>query len=262
MIKKSLLFGAVALAAVAPMTAQEAETEAVAVNPAVQAVVKHVSTLLDSSWKSTFAIEAFEGEKKAMDMTFAVKFMDLKHFRMEIVMNTEDEFEGTVKQTFTVVNDGSYLYLDSPDMAKLSGGMMSGPVKVEWGLLEKMIAAESGVDINDGGALKGMLSEAISGLNLKEDGSAEGKRRFVIKEEGASGFMIFDAETWFLESAEIKAEEGHTKITTSDTGKVKEWPEGTFTFTPAEGVVVTDLTSMLQMQMGPMDAGDEEDLEF
>jgi hypothetical protein len=61
----------------------------------------------------------------------------------------------------------------------------------------------------------------------------------------------------------MKGEDGSGTVTASDTGKVKEWPEGTFTFTAAEGVVVTDLTSMLQMQMGPMGgAEEEEDLEF
>lgn len=269
MIKKSLLFGAVALAAAAPLTAQEAETQApaavtpAAVSPAIQAVVKNVSSLLDSSWKSTFAIQAFEGEKSVMAANVAVKFMDTKHFRLDVNLTTEDEFEGSVEQTFTVVADGTFIYIDTPDMAKMTGGMMSGPVKVELAFAEKAIASQGGIDINDGSALKGMLAEGITSLGLKEDGGAEGQRRFVMEKDGATGSIIFDAKTWFLVSAEMKGEDGSGTVTASDTGKMKEWPEGTFSFAAAEGVVVTDLTSMLQMQMGAMGgAEEEEDLEF
>lgn len=268
MIKKSLLFGAVALAAVAPLTAQEAESTAeaspAAVSPAIEAVVKHVSSLLDSSWKSTFAIQAFEGEKSVMEASVAVKFMDTKHFRLDIAMTTEDEFEGSVEQTFTVVADGSYIYLDTPQMAKLSRGMFSGPLKVELGFAESTIASQTGVDIKDGNALKGLVAEGISSLGLKEDGSVEGQRRFVLEKDGTTGSVIFDAKTWFLVSGEMKGEDGTGTVVASDTGKVNEWPEGTFTFAAAEGVVVTDLTSILKGQMEAMGGSveDDEDLEF
>jgi outer membrane lipoprotein-sorting protein len=108
-----------------------------------------------------------------------------------------------------------------------------------------------------------MVADGIKSLGLKEEGSAEGQRRFVMEKEGNKGSVIFDAETWFLISGEMNSEEGRGTVTASDTAKVKEWPEGTFTFTAAEGVVVTDLTSMLEMQMGAMGGQEEEeDLEF
>lgn len=267
MFMKSFLFGAVALAAVAPLTAQETEapapaTVATVANPAADAVVKHVSALLDGSWKSTFAVQVLEGEKKTADVTVGVQFLDIKHFQLDIAMSTEDEFEGAVSQTFMVVADGTFLYVNSPDMAKMTGGMMSGPVKIELAFAEKMISSQANVDINDGGALKGLAAEMIGKMSLKEEGSVEGKRRFIVEQEGVSGFMVFDAKSWFLDSAEFSAEGSLTKISVSDSGKVSEWPEGSFTFTAAEGVVITDLTSMIKAQMGPMEEESDEDLEF
>jgi hypothetical protein len=56
---------------------------------------------------------------------------------------------------------------------------------------------------------------------------------------------------------------GGMTMTTSDSKIVESFPEGTFAFTPDEGVTVMDLTPMLQMQLNQMGGGeDEEDLEF
>lgn len=264
MFKKALLIGAVALAPALSLHAQEAEAAAPApaLDPAVQALVDNLSTIVESSWKSDFAIQAKEGENVVMDMSLSVQFKDLKHFAFDLSFTTKDEFEGEIKMAMSVVADGSYIYVNSEDMAAMTQGMMSGPVKVELGVLEGMLGAEAGVDVEDGSALKQMMVEGLKELGLKEEGSTEGKRRYVFSGDDGSGELIFNAKTWFLETGEMKSEEGVMTITGSNSGKVKEWPEGTFTFKAAEGVVVTDLTPMLQMGMGPPPGADEEDLEF
>jgi outer membrane lipoprotein-sorting protein len=271
MFNKAILFGAVALAGVAPLSAQEAAPDAAApevaapANKATQAIVKNVPKILDSSFQSTFAIDVFNAEdKKEQAVNFTVKFQDMKHWALDITVTAEDEFEGEVTQKFNVMADGSYLYLDSPDIATLSQGFLNGPAKLELAFVEKMMKSEMGFDLNDGKAAKGKMSEALGQLSFKEEGSTEGKRRFLIDQEPVTGFMVFNAENWFLDNAEMNAEGMKTVIKASDSSKVKEWPEGTFTFKAAEGVVVTDVTSMLQGMMGGMGGGEEteEDLEF
>ncbi len=76
--------------------------------------------------------------------------------------------------------------------------------------------------------------------------------------------MVFNSKNWLLDNAEVNSEGMKTVVKASDSSKVKEWPEGTFTFKPAEGVVVTDVTSMLQGMMGglPGTSETEENLEF
>lgn len=264
MFNKAILFGAVALAGAAPLSAQDAAPEAAPANKATQAIVKNVPKILDSSFQTTFAIEIFNAEeKKEQAMNFKVKFQDMKHWAIDISVTAEDEFEGEVTQTFTALADGSYLYVDSPDMGTMSGGMLNGPAKLELAFVEKMMKSELGFDLNDGAAVKTKMSEALGQLSFKEEGSTEGNRRFLIDQEPVTGFMVFNAENWFLDNAEVNAEGMKTVIKASDSAKVKEWKEGTFQFKAAEGVVVTDVTSMLQGMMGGM-GGDEteEDLEF
>ena len=263
MFNKAILFGAVAIAGVAPLTAQEAAPEAATVNAATQAIIKNVPKIIDSSFQTTFSIDVFNGEEtKEQAMKFSVKFMDLKHWALDISMTSEDEFEGEVTQTFKVLADGSYLYLDSPDIATLSQGFLNGPAKLELAFVEKMLKSEMDFDLNDVAGAKSKLTEQLSALSFTEEGSTEGKRRFLINQEPASGFMVFNAKTWFLENAEVNAEGMKTVITASDSAKVEEWPEGSFQFKAAEGVVVTDVTAMLQGMMPQSDAGGDEDLEF
>ncbi|MCP4092039.1 MAG: hypothetical protein GY747_01210 [Planctomycetes bacterium] len=265
MFNKAILFGAVALAGAAPLSAQEDVAEAAPVNKATQAIVKNVPKILDSSFQATFAIDVFnKSQENEQSMNFTVKFQDMKHWALDIAVTAEDEFEGEVTQKFTVMADGSYLYLDSPDMATVSQGFLNGPAKLELAFVEKMMKSEMGFDLNDGAAAKSKMTEALGGLSFKEDGSTEGKRRFLIDQEPVTGFMVFNSKNWLLDNAEVNSEGMKTVVKASDSSKVKEWPEGTFTFKPAEGVVVTDVTSMLQGMMGglPGTSETEENLEF
>lgn len=264
MFNKAILFGAVALAGVAPLSAQEAAPEAAPANKATQEIVKNVPKILDSSFQTTIAVDVFNAEeKKEQAMHFTVKFMDMKHWALDISITAEDEFEGEVTQKFTVMADGSFLYLDSPDIATLSQGFLNGPAKLELAFVEKMMESEMGFDLNDGAAAKSKMSEALGEMSFKEEGSSEGKRRFLIDQEPVTGFMVFNAKDWFLDTAEMSAEGMKAVVKASDSSKVKEWPEGTFTFKAAEGVVITDMTSMLQGMMGGMGGEEsEEDLEF
>lgn len=269
MFKKTILFASIAGACMAPLAAQEAaqETEAPAAsNPALEAVLEHVPAILDKKWKSTFSVQGFEGENQMMDMTAAVKFQDKKHFAVDMNLTTQDESEGETKMEFAIIADGTYLYLNSPNMAELSQGMMAGPVKVELALFEKMMGSQMGGMAPAGGfdkeGISKMIKENLGDFTFKEEGSGEGLRRFVLGKDEVSGFIAFEKEHWFLSSAEIvMGTEGKAVINTSDNAVVESFPEGTFVFTAAEGETVMDLTPMLQMQM-PQDEAAEEDLEF
>lgn len=269
MFKKTILFASIAGACMAPLAAQEAaqETEAPAAsNPALEAVLEHVPAILDKKWKSTFHVQGFEGETQSMDMTAALQYQDKKHFALDMSMTMQDEFEGEQKMSFTVIADGTYIYVTSPNMAELSGGMMAGPVKVELALFEKMMGSQmggmAGAEGFDKEAIAKGLKEQLGDFTFKEEGSGEGVRRFVMAKDEVSGFISFDKEHWFLHAAEISmGTEGKAIINTSDNAVVESFPEGTFTFTAAEGETVMDLTPMIQMSM-PQEETAEEDLEF
>jgi hypothetical protein len=269
MFKKTFLFASIAGACMAPLAAQEAaqETEAPAAsNPALEAVLEHVPTILDKKWKSTFHVQGFEGENQMMDMTAAVKFQDKKHFAIDLNLTTQDEFEGDMTMTFSVMADGTYIYINSPNMAEVSQGMMSGPVKVELALFEKMMGSQmggmAGAEGFDKDAIAKALKEQLGEFTFKEEGSGEGLRRFVMAKDEVTGHMSFEKEHWFLSSAEIvMGTEGKAVINTSENAVVEAFPEGTFTFTAAIGETVMDLTPMIQMSM-PQEEVAEEDLEF
>lgn len=269
MFKKTILIASLTGAFLAPLSAQEAveaPAEAPASNPALDAIMEHVPAILDNTWKSTFHVKAFEGETQQMDLTASVKFQDKMHFHIDLDMTMEDEFEGEKTMSFTVLADGTFLYLDSPNMAEVSQGMASGPVKVEMALVEKMMGSQMGGGMAPSGemdkdALKGMLQEALSEFTFREEGSTEDTRRFILKNDDVDGSISFHKKHWFLHSADMAFEGGKMNITTSDNAVVEAFPEGTFTFTIAEGQSVMDLTPMLQMSM-PQEEASDDDLEF
>lgn len=269
MFTKTILFASITGACMAPLAAQEeaAASEAPAAsNPALEAVLEHVPAILDKKWKSTFHVQGFEGENQMMDMTASIKYQDKKHFAADLNMTIQDEFEGEQKMSFAIVADGTYLYVNSPNMAELSGGMMAGPVKVEMALFEKMMGSQMGGMAPEGGfdkeGIAKTLKEQLGDFTFKEEGSTEGIRRFVLGKDEVSGFVAFEKEHWFLNSAEIvMGTEGKAVINTTENAVVESFPEGTFTFTAAEGETVMDLTPMIQMSMPQEEAG-EEDLEF
>ena len=189
MIKKSLLFGTVALATTVPAFAQMTEAEATPVvqNPALEEVLAHVQKLMNKHWQTTMNIAIQEGEEAGPKVKVGVKFMDRNHFALDLNLDIPDEFEAQ-KMEFHVIADGTYLYLNSPNMAEVSGGMAQGPVKVELATIWKMVemSTPSGAmkegEVNTD-ALANMVREAASQLTFKEDGSTEGLKRYAISAE-------------------------------------------------------------------------------
>lgn len=271
MFKKTILFASVSVALLSPLSAQESltplEAPAPASNPALDAILEHVPAILDLSWKSTFSASVHEGETQSMALTAGVQFQDRKHFFLNLGMTVQDDFEGEKEMQFTVLADGTFIYLESPSMAELSGGMASGPVKVELALFEEMMSsqmggapAEEGMDKN---AIKEMVSGALEGFTFKEEGSGEGLRRFTLVGEEGNGMIAFEKEHWFLSSMEMSFGEGKAVVNATDSAIVEEFPAGTFTFTVAEGQTVMDLTPMIRMSMPQDQAGvADDDLEF
>ena len=272
MFKKTILFASVSVALLSPLSAQESltplEAPVPASNPALDAIMEHVP-YLDSSWKSTFGASVHEGETQAVAFTAAVQFQDKNHFFLDLGLTVQDDFEGEKEMQFTVLADGTFIYLESPSMAELSGGMASGPVKVELALFEEMTSslvggapaeAEEGLDKN---AIKEMISGALEGFTFKEEGSGEGLRRFTLVGEEGNGMIAFEKEHWFLSSMEMSFGEGKAVVNVTDSAIVEEFPAGTFTFTVSEGQTVMDLTPMLRMSMPQDQAGvADDDLEF
>ncbi len=275
MFKNLILPVSVAAALLAPLSAQdqpatEAPVAEAATNPALNAILEHVPAILDHSWKSTFHIQAFEGETPKMEMTAAVQYQDTKHFSVDIQMSAEDEFGEQKDMSFLILSDGAFLYLNSPNMAEMSQGMANGPIKVDLATLTKLMQMQLGGGMNPSGgefnaeAMKGFLNGALEGYTFKEDGSGEGLRRYTLSGEGVEGFIAFEKEHWFLSGLEMKFDEGKAVVDTSDNAVVESFPEGTFTFTVAEGETVMDLTPMLQMSLANAPGAEEaeDDLEF
>lgn len=270
MFKKTLLIASVSAALLSPISAQEdgvqLEAAAPVSNPALDAILEHVPAILEHSWKSTFSVSVHEGESQKMALTAGVKFQDKKHFSIELDMTVEDDFEGEKKMTFSILADGTFIYIDSPSMAELSQGMASGPVKVELALIEKMMASQMGGGMAPEGApgkdaIKEMVSGALEGFDFKEEGSSEGLRRFTLSGEEVNGFITFEKKHWFLSSMEMSFDENKAVVNATENAIVENFPEGTFTFTVAEGQTVMDLTSMIQM-MAPQEEVADDDLEF
>jgi len=269
MFKKTLFIASVSAALLSPISAQEEGTQpeaAPASNPALDAVIEHVPAILDHSWKSSFNVSVHEGESQSLALTAGVMFQDKKHFSIELDLTVEDDFEGEKKMTFSILADGTFLYMDSPSMGEMTQGMANGPVKVELALFEKMMASQMGGGMApegtpDKNAMKEMISGALEGFDFKEEGSDETLRRFTLSGEEMNGAISFEKKHWFLSSAEVNVGEAKTVVNATENAMVESFPEGTFTFTAAEGQTVMDLTPMLQMSM-PQEEVADDDLEF
>ncbi|MDA0667264.1 MAG: hypothetical protein O3A95_03635 [Planctomycetota bacterium] len=270
MFKKTILFASVSAALLSPVFAQEVdapiEAPAPVSNPALDAILEHVPAILDHAWKSTFNVSVHEGEVQSWALVAGVQFQDAKHFSVNLDMTVQDDFEGEKQMQFTVLADGTYIYVDSPSLAELSGGLASGPVKVELALLGKMLSSQMGGGMSgeggmDKAAIKKMASGALEGFTFKEEGSGEGLRRYTLTGADVNGFIAFEKEHWFLSAMEMSIDEGKTVVNATENAFIEEFPEGTFTFTVTEGQTVMDLSPMIQMQM-PQEEVADDDLEF
>jgi outer membrane lipoprotein-sorting protein len=250
-----------ALLCASPLVAQEVEATVEPPVPASSELAqKAAKALVGSKWKSKFDI-ATTSEMGDSSMSFDIRLQDLTHFAIGAKISSEDPFEGEIVQEFTLMCDGEFLYANSDNMAEMTGGMMNGPIKVEVAVLLQMLGQEEAPSSD---FFEGMVDEMLGEIPLKEEGSTDKLRRYTAaSDEDGTMTACFYADSFLLASIEGARSEGDTfTLTASDSAIVEEFEEGTFTFVPAEGVVVTDITAMLQMQMGGPPAPADEDLEF
>lgn len=248
------------------------------VSPLVKELSEKVAkAFLGNKWQGKMNFTMTDEMGGDTNLKVAAKFQDMSHFAFDITMMMEDPFEGEVEQTFNLMSDGEWLYLNSPDIAQLSGGMANGPIKVNIKLVMQMMGAESeGMPSSE--ELVPMLSAVMSemlgaaeaeGMSLAEKDSTEELRRYEASMEAggekASMVACFCSKSFMPMSIEMTQGDGESsafKMETTEMKMVEEFSADTFVFTVPEGVVVTDLTPMLQMSMQGAMAPAEEDLEF
>ncbi|MBC8369862.1 MAG: hypothetical protein H8E25_07675 [Planctomycetes bacterium] len=249
-----------ALLCVAPLAAQEADATASEAQSSSSELSKKASAaLVGNQWKSKFTI-ALNSEDATANIVVDIKMQDLTHFAIDASIASEDPFEGEVTQEFTIMCDGDFLYFNSDNMAEMSGGMMNGPVKVGVKAVMDMMGLE---ELPTSEYFSEMLDGLLGEIPLTENGSTEKLRRFSVSdEEKGSIVACFYADTFLPASVEGNKEGSDFTLTASDSAIVEEFAEGAFTFVPGEGVVVTDMTAMIQMQMGGPPAPADDDLEF
>ena len=277
MFKQITLSAFASLALLAPSFAQEEQApEAaapVAQEPAqepakeLEALLKNVPSLLDKKWKGAMTVTSNDeesGNNSKVDVE--IQFQDLKHFKANIkVHSVMPEFEMEQNLDLQILCDGEFLYVDGTGMEDM-GIPFPMPIKCKMSVLERMIAMSApdleveGEEANLKDFMRTGMKEMFKELDIKEEGSEEGKRRFVMSNEDGKGHIVFDAKHWIPQEMQIEAEGTVVKMTTRDTGIVEAFPEGTFVFKVPEGKNVTDLTVMLESQL-PQEGGDE-DLEF
>lgn len=259
-----------ALLCAAPLAAQEVEetvVEEIVVEEtqslSSELAQKATSALVNSQWQSKFAINIAEGDGEDGSETsikLDIRLQDITHFAIEASVTAEDPFEGEVVQNFTIMCDGDFLYLNSPSLAEMSGGMINGPVKVEVKALMAMAGLE---ELPTSDFFANMVDGLLGAIPLEENGSTEALRRYTVSaEEEGSVVACFYADTFLPASVEASKDGQTVTVTASESSLVEEFAEGAFTFVPEEGVVVTDMTAMIQMQMGGPPAPADDDLEF
>ncbi|MFT7516956.1 MAG: outer membrane lipoprotein-sorting protein [Myxococcota bacterium] len=253
-----------ALFCAAPLAAQEVEETAVAEtqSAASELAQKATSALINSQWQSKFAIAmtADGDEEASTNITIDIRLQDVTHFAIEAAVTAEDPFEGEVTQNFTIMCDGEFVYVNSPSLSEMSGGMINGPIKVQ----VKALMAIAGLDeLPTSDFFASMVDGLLSEIPLTENGSTEALRRYSVShEEEGSIVACFYGDTFLPASMEMASDGQIMTVTASDSSLVEEFAEGAFTFVPADGVVVTDMTAMIQMQMGGPPAPADDDLEF
>jgi len=252
-----------ALLCAAPLTAQETEvtTEAPVVEPSAassELVEKATMALMGSQWQSTFKVVAEQPEGEST-ITLNMSMQDITHFSAAITMTAEDPFEGEVTQNHTIMCDGEFLYADLDNVAEMTQGMFSGPVKIELSALLGMLDMEEAPAAAD---MAPMFAGIIGLMPLVEEGSTEKIRRYTMAadEDLESMTICFDAATFFLSSVEaVNADGSKMSITATDTAIVEEFAEGHFTFSGE----AQDVTAMLAMMGGGGPAAPaDDDLEF
>ncbi len=277
-MKQLSVFAAMAVLAL-PVYAQDpapATTSAPpALDPILAKLAENLPKLTKLKWEGAHTFSAQQGEQGNMAGSLAVTYQDTKHFKLvldikaspgaEAVANGAPAEEQNI--TATLIGDGTHLWVISPMIGQMMGGMEG--IKVELALFEKMLPMAmsqfgGGMDPTAPADMHKMIAGAMGGFTLKEEGSTEALNRYTMEGEGWKGFAQFDAKNWFPMAMQMGNEAEGVQINFNTTAfSVKEtFAEGTFAATGVDATKIMDITGLLQSQLGAMGGGGDEDLEF
>ena len=271
MFKHITLTAAASLALLAPSFAQEAAAPVAPAEqeqelaPGLKQLLKNVPDILDKKWKGAMVVTGEEAESgNTFKVDLNVHYQDLKHFKADVKINAvEKAMDMEMNLDLSILCDGEFVYVDGTGLEEM-GMPFPMPVKVKMDVLQQAmlmgVQAQEGEDANLKDLVREGMKEMFGELNVKEEGSTEDTKRYVMENEDGKGHVVFNAKSWIPQEMKVEAEGNVITMKTTSSGLVEEFPEGTFKFTVPEGKTVTDLTAMLQMQL-PQEGGDE-DLEF
>jgi len=277
-MKQLTVFAALAVLAL-PVYAQDpapATTSAPpALDPILAKIAENLPKLINLKWEGTHTFSAKQGEQGSMAGNLAVTFQDTKHFKLVMDMKSAPGAEAIAAGapaeeqniTATLVGDGTHLWVISPMIGQMMGGMEG--IKVELALFEKLVPQMmsqfgGGMDPTAPADLHKMIAGAMEGFTLKEEGSTPALNRYTMEGEGWKGFAQFDAKNWFPMAMQVGNEKEGVQINFNTTAfTMKEtFSEGTFAPTGVDATKIMDITGLLQSQLGAAGGGGDEDLEF
>lgn len=275
-MKQLSVFAAMAVLAL-PVFAQDPAPATTSAPPALDPILlklaENLPKLTALKWEGAHTFSAKQGEAGNMAGNLAVTYQDAKHFKLVLDMKASPGAEavagGAEEQviTATLVGDGTHLWVISPMIGQMMGGMEG--IKVELALFEKMLPMAmsqfgGGTDPAAPADMQKMIAGAMSGFTLKEEGSTEALKRITMEGGGFKGFAQFDAKNWFPMAVQMGNEADGMMINFNTTAfTVKEtFADGTFAATGVDATKIMDITGLLQSQLGAMGGGGDEDLEF
>ena len=241
----------------------------------IEIAKKFTNAILGGKWKSTLTFEkAHEDPQEGLITTsvdIAISMQDVKHFSISIAgtVKAEDSSEALLEENYKFMCDGEFLYIELDGIAEKSNGMFSGPIKMKFSEVLKLLG------LGEAPTAEMMAAEAIAkvdsliaaeksepaGLDYTEEGSTDELRRYTMgsEEEGTYRVMCFYADTFLLASIKGKVDGEDIQVTTRDTAVVEEFAEGTFIYDKE----AQDVTDMLVMMGGGEEAAPaDKDLEF
>jgi len=241
----------------------------------IEIAKKFTNAILGGKWKSTLTFEKVHEDPQEGPLTtsvdIAISMQDVKHFSISITgtAKAKDSGEALLEENYKFMCDGEFLYIELDGIAEKSNGMFSGPIKMKFsevlkllGLGEsptaEMMAAELITKVD---SLIAAEKSEPAGLDYTEEGSTDELRRYTTgsEEEGTYTVMCFYADTFLLASMKGKVDGEDIQITARDTAVVDEFAEGAFTYDKE----AQDVTAMLAMMSGGGGAAPaDEDLEF
>jgi hypothetical protein len=236
----------------------------------IEIAKKFTNAILGGKWKSTLTFEKAQEGLITTSADIAISMQDVKHFSISIAstVKAKDSSEVLLEENYKFMCDGEFLYIELDGIAEKSNGMFSGPIKMKFSEVLKLLG------LGEAPTAEMMAAEAIAkvdsliaaeksepaGLDYTEEGSTDELRRYTMgSEEGTYRVMCFYADTFLLASIKGKVDGEDIQVTTRDTAVVDEFAEGTFIYDKE----AQDVTDMLVMMGGGEEAAPaDKDLEF